>query len=557
MKHKKKAIRSYTLAFLFGAVLMLFINGKNPDSYFEISKNLDLFTSLFKELNESYVDPIEPGKIVKTGIDAMLDELDPYTAYITEDDIEDYRYQTTGKYGGIGSTVREKDGFIVIDEPYELSPIQKAGIKAGDIIVAIDGKSTKGKSVSDVSTFLKGAPGTKLNLTIRDAFTNAESVKTITRAKISVSSVPYAGMVGPDKDIAYVKLTQFTMHCGSFMRKQLDSLKKANPEMKGVVVDLRSNPGGLLDEAVKVCNLFIGTNQLVVSTKGKIQEWVKAFKTKGVSWDQEIPVAVLTNSRSASASEIVAGTLQDLDRGVVIGQRSFGKGLVQTTRNLSFNAKLKVTTAKYYTPSGRCIQAIDYSNRNADGSLGKIPDSLKTKYKTKNGRPVWDGGGVEPDLPVESEKISLLVPTLMKKHFLFDFATKYVKEHPSIGGADTFIFTDADFDQFVSWLGNKDFAYETSSEIALKEFKETAEKEHYYAGVSGQYKELQTALNRDKKQDLLKNKGTIKRALQNEIVSRYYFQKGKYQNALIKDDELSKAISVLHDPALYKKTLGY
>jgi len=550
-----KKSKTYVLALLLGAICFIFINGKNPDSYFEISKNLDLFATLFKELNESYVDPIEPGKIVKKGIDAMLKELDPYTVYITEDDIEDYRYQTTGQYGGIGSTVLKKGDYVVIDEPYENSPTLKAGIKAGDIIIAINGKSTKGKSVSDLSDFLKGAPGTTVKLSIRDPFTQKEEVKTVTRGKISVSSVPYSGMVGPDRDIAYVKLTSFTMHAGSLMRKELDSLKKANPGMKGVVVDLRDNPGGLLGEAVNICNIFIPNNQLVVSTKGKMAESKKNFKTRGAAWDEKIPVTVLTSSRSASASEIVAGTLQDLDRAVVVGQKSFGKGLVQTTRPLSFNAKLKVTTAKYYTPSGRCIQAIDYSSRNLDGSLAKIPDSLKTQYKTNKGRPVWDGGGVEPDLSIEKEKLSWLLPTLIRKHFIFDYANEYVRKHSSIASASEFEFSEQDFQNFASWLEGKDYGYNTSAEDALEEFKEEASRESYFEGVESEYNQLKKALSHDKKQDLIKNKKMIVRALQNEIVSRYWYQKGKYQNALIKDAELDAAVKVLNEQSRYKSIL--
>lgn len=527
----------------------------NNDSYFEISKNLDVFASLFKELNESYVDPIEPGKAMKTGIDAMLYELDPYTNFISEDDIQDYRIRTTGEYGGIGSTVLEKDDYIAIDLPYKNSPTLKAGLKAGDLILAIDGKSIKGKSVSDVSEFLKGAPGTDVKVKIRDAFTNEEIEKTITRGKIKVSSVPYAGMIGDNKDIGYARLTQFTSRCSNDLQKALDSLKKANPGMKAVMLDLRGNPGGLLDEAINVCNLFLPSNQLVVSTKGKQSQWDKDFKTTGSAWDAEIPVAVLINNGSASASEIVAGTIQDLDRGVIIGQKSFGKGLVQTTKSLSFKSKLKVTTAKYYTPSGRCIQAIDYSNRNEDGSVGEIPDSLKTEFKTKGGRTVWDGGGIEPDVKVENEKLSPVLPVLVRKFYIFDYATLYVKNHPTVASPSSFELSDADFSDFVNWLGNKDFGYQSKTEKALEALKESAKKEDYFESIKAEYEKLQASLAHDKKQDVLKNKKQVKRLLQNEIISRYYYREGQFENNLNDDNEVKKATSLLSNTAEFNKII--
>ncbi|MBL7766782.1 MAG: S41 family peptidase [Chitinophagaceae bacterium] len=551
-KHGKK----YLIGLLGGISLMFFIQAKEQDSFFELTKNMEVFTSLFKELNTYYVDPIQPGKIVKTGIDAMLNELDPYTNYITEEDIEDYRFQTTGKYGGIGSTVRKKDDYIAIGEPYENSPVIKAGLKAGDLIIEIDGHSTKGKEIEDVSKFLKGSPGTQLKVKIREAITGAESVKTITREEINVSSVPYSGMVGPNNEYAYVRLSQFTERCGSMLRAAYDSLKRANPNTKGVILDLRYNPGGLLDEAVNICNIFMNGGQLVVSTKGKNEEWDKEYKTSGTPWDEKIPVTILINRNSASASEIVAGTMQDLDRGVVIGQRSFGKGLVQTTRNLSFNAKLKVTTAKYYTPSGRCIQALDYTHRNEDGSVGEIPDSIKTKFKTKSGRTVMDGGGIDPDIKTESKEAIRIISTLNSKSFVFDYATQYVSKHPSIASAKDFTLSDAEFDDFVKWLDTKDYSYKTKTEEALVKFKEVAEKENYYDAIKKDFETLQHTLSHDKMQDLLKNKKEIKRLLQDEIITRYYFQRGRLQNQLMDDDELKEAIKVLADPARYNSILA-
>ncbi len=556
MKHIFLNSKKFLFGLAIGITAMLFIRGKDSDSYFEISKNLEVFTTLFKELNTYYVDPIQPGKVVKKGIDAMLEDLDPYTNYITEEDIEDYRFMTTGKYGGIGSTVRKKDNYIAIGEPFENSPVIKAGLKAGDIILEIDGRSTKDKEIDDVSKFLKGSPGTQIKFKIRDAVTGAESTKTLTREEINVSSVPYAGMVGNNNEYGYVRLTQFTERCGSMVRSSFDSLKRTNPSMKGVILDLRYNPGGLLDEAVNICNIFMNGQQLVVSTKGKNEEWDKDYKTTGTPWDEKIPVTILINRNSASASEIVAGTMQDVDRGVVIGQRSFGKGLVQTTRSLAFNAKLKVTTAKYYTPSGRCIQALDYTHRNEDGSVGEIPDSIKTKFKTKNGRTVMDGGGVDPDVKLESKETLRIIATLMNKSFVFDYATQYVAKHPSITSPKDFALTETDFNDFVKWLDEKDYSYKTKTEEALAELKEVAEKESYYEGVKKDFESLQKAVSHDKKQDLLKNKKEITRLLQDEIVTRYYFQKGRLQNQLKEDDEVLEAINILGNTSKYNALLS-
>ena len=526
------------------------------DSYFEISKNMEIFTSLFKELNTYYVDPVQPGKMMKKGIDEMLNELDPYTNYITEEDIEDYRFQTTGKYGGIGSSLRKKDDLLIINEPFENSPTIKAGIKAGDILLEIDGKSTKGKEIDDVSKFLKGSPNTSLKVKIKDPITGLESSKVITREEINISSVPYAGMIGKNNEFGYVRLTQFTERCSGLMKNALDSLKKTNPAIKGVVIDLRFNPGGLLDEAINICNLFINSNQLVVSTKGKNEEWDKTYKTAGTPWDEKMPLAVLINRNSASASEIVSGTMQDLDRGVVIGQRSYGKGLVQTTRNLPFNSKLKVTTAKYYTPSGRCIQALDYTHRNEDGSVGKIADSLQTKFKTKNGRDVFDGGGVDPDIKLEAKESLKIIETMIMKSYTFDYATLYVSKHPSIANANDFKLSDDDYNDFLKWLDGKDISYKTKTEETLLQLKEMAQKENYYEGVKQDFDVLQKAIISDKKADLMKNKNAIKRHLQDEIITRYYFSKGRLQNQLKEDEEVVEAIRVLSDNEKYNKILN-
>ncbi len=535
---------------------MLFIQAQKQDSYFEISKNLDIYTSIFKELNSFYVDPIEPGKMIKTGIDAMLNGLDPYTNYITESDIEEYEFQTTGKYGGIGANMRKKDEKIFVSDVYEFSPAAIAGLKPGDEVISIDNQPLKDKNMDDISQLLKGSPGTPLSLQVKDAITGVESVKKLTRNEIELSSVPYAGLLGKDKNIAYVALSQFTPGCSRIIRNTLDSLKKQQPNIASVVLDLRNNPGGLLHEAVAICNLFVDRGQLVVSTKGRLPEFTEDFKTQGAVWDDKVPVAVLLNSSSASASEVVAGTLQDLDRAVIVGERSYGKGLVQVTKPVGYNARLKLTTAKYYTPSGRCIQAIDYATRNADGSVGHIPDSLKKEYKTKAGRKVLSGGGVEPDVAVTDDDISKLSITLYIKNFFFDYATQYVKENKTIAPAGSFALNDTDFAKFAKWLDGKDFSYKTETEIALDSFKQIAQRDKAFDGLKTEYSALVAKSSHDKKQDLQKHKAEVMRLLQSEIVTRYYYQRGRIENGLITDKDFNRAVSILTQPAQYTALLS-
>lgn len=550
-----KRFRGFVAGIGTAVILGLFIQGKDTDNYFEVSKNLDIFATILKELNTYYVDPIEPGRLTKTGVDAMLEDLDPYTNYITESDIEEYEFQTTGKYGGIGATMRKKGDDIVVGDVYENSPAMKAGLHSGDIVISIDNQALKGKEVDDISLLLKGAPGTQVSLRVKDAYSGEEAVKLVTRGEIELSSVPYSGLVGTGKNIAFVRLTQFTPGCSRLVRDALDSLKGVQPSLKGVVLDLRNNPGGLLDEAVSICNLFLDRGQLVVSTKGKMTEWEKDFKTSGAAWDVNVPLAVLVNHSSASASEIVAGTVQDLDRGVVIGERSYGKGLVQTTRPLGYNARLKLTTAKYYTPSGRCIQALDYSHRNPDGSVGAIPDSLKKSYKTKGGRMVLSGGGVEPDVHIANDEISRLAVALYTRNYIFDYATKYAKEHKTISPAAGFALSDAEFDQFAQWLSGKDYSYKTETEEMLDSLKASAIREKNYEGAKTEFSALQTKLSHDKKQDLFKHKQQVKEMLESEIVGRYYYYRGRIEQSLRGDEDLDKALGLLQQPTQYQALL--
>ena len=547
--------KGFIAGVMLTAAAFLFIHARTNDPYFEISKNLDIYTNIFKELNSYYVDPIEPGKLVKTGVDAMLEGLDPYTNYFTESDIEDYEFMTTGKYGGIGASMRKKGDDIYIGDVYENSPAQKAGMHPGDMIISIDKQVVKGKSLDDLGLLLKGSPGSQLSMKIQDVFTHIESEKIVTRGEIEISSVPYYSLIGDQHNIAYVRLTQFTPGVGRMVRDAFDSLQKAQPALKGLVLDLRNNPGGLLDEAVNVCNIFVDKGQLVVSTKGKVPENDKEYKTSGKAWNQTLPLTVLVNHSSASASEIVAGTMQDLDRGVIIGERSYGKGLVQVTRPLGFNASLKLTIARYYTPSGRCIQALDYTHRNADGSVGYVPDSLKKTFRTLGGRTVKSGGGVEPDAHVKDDPMSMIAVTLYTRNYLFDYATEYTSKHSTIPPADKFLLTDDEYNQFTKWIENKDYSYKTETEIGLDSLKKMAVKENYYDGSKQEFESLKTKLSHDKKQDLLKHKDQVRHMLENEIASRYYYTRGRIAQGLQYDKELDKALALITAPEEYKTLL--
>jgi carboxyl-terminal processing protease len=553
--NKIKKGKGFIAGVMLTAAAFLFIHATTSDPYFEISKNLDIYANIFKELNTNYVDPIEPGRLVKTGVDAMLDGLDPYTNYFTESDIEDYEFMTTGKYGGIGASMRKKGDDIYIGDVYENSPAQKAGMHPGDMVISIDKQAVKGKTVEDLGMLLKGSPGTQLSMKIQDVFTHVESEKLITRGEIEISSVPYASLMGPQNNIAYVRLTQFTPSVGRMVRDAFDSLQKAQPALKGLILDLRNNPGGLLDEAVNICNIFVDKGQLVVSTKGKVPENDKEYKTHDKVWNTTLPLTVLVNHSSASASEIVAGTMQDLDRGVIIGERSYGKGLVQVTRPLGYNASLKLTIARYYTPSGRCIQALDYTHRNPDGSVGYVPDSLKKTFRTLGGRTVKSGGGVDPDVHVKDDPMSMVAVTLYTKNYFFDYATEYARLHTTIAPAEKFLLTDNEYDQFTKWIENKDYSYKTETELQLDSLKKLAVKENYYDGSKQEFEALKAKLSHDKKQDLLTHKDQVRHMLENEIASRYYYTRGRIAQSLLYDKELDKALALLAAPNEYNALL--
>ena len=541
-------ITKLSLVFLL-SVNVLFTSAQNTN-YFETSKNIEIFTDLYKELDLFYVDEVNSGDLIKTAIDQMLKSLDPYTTYIPESDIEDYRFMTTGQYGGIGSMITKRGEYVFISEPYEGFPAQKAGLMAGDKIVEVNGKSAKGKSTEELSSVLKGQPNTEVTVLLeRDG---ELLTKTFKREKVTVKSVPYYGFL---KDgIAYIKLRSFTRNCANDIKDALTDLK-SQQELKGIVLDLRSNPGGLLNESIDIVNLFVEKGEEIVVTKGKIKDWQKSYKARKSPEDLETPLIVLINSNSASASEIVSGSIQDLDRGVIIGRRSYGKGLVQQTRKLSYNSQLKVTVAKYYIPSGRCIQALDYSNRNEDGSVGTVPDSLISTFYTRNGREVKDGGGVMPDIKMKNEEIADVTISIIRKRLIFDFATEFRYKNEEIAAAEDFEITDEIFDDFISFLSDKEYEYTTSTEEALDIFKEITDEEGTSELIEQEFTLLLEKIKSNKKNDLQNSKKELKEFLANEIVSRYYYQEGRIIERLQHDKDIEEALRLLDNLEEYQSIL--
>lgn len=547
----RKLVATSLLFISFGVAPTIIVKAQSSQD-FEISKNLEILTSLYKELNINYVDGVNPSELMKTGIDAMLDKLDPYTVYIPESEIEDYRFMTTGEYGGIGSLIHKQGDYVVISEPYEKAPAQKAGLKAGDKILKINDKVASGKSVDDVSAILKGQPGTSFKLEIERVGESKPLVFNIVREKISIDPVPYYGMVAPG--VGYIKLNSFTQTAFADVKKALTDLKSKNT-LTGMVLDLRDNGGGLLTEAVNIVNLFVKKNELVVSTKGKQKDKNRNYLTNLEPVDLEIPLAVLVNGSSASASEIVAGALQDLDRAVIIGHRTFGKGLVQNVFPLSYNTQVKITVAKYYIPSGRCIQEIDYAHKGASGNADNIPDSLITAYKTMHGRTVYDGKGINPDIATDTSRLSTISYNLITKYIIFDYATIYAASHPSIKAANEFSLTDADYQDFIAFTESKGFEYKTASEKELETVKKMAIYENCWDEVKDQYEAMMNSIATHRKKDLLENKKEITELLQQEIISRYYYQKGRIESTLNGDTEIENALKVLGNNAVYSSIL--
>lgn len=534
----KKAIAAISLFALIFTGLAY-----TPD-YFEISKNLDIFNSVYRELNVAYVDGTKPGQLMKTGIDAMLGSLDPYTVYYTENDIEDFRFMTTGEYGGIGAIVNDINGKIIIADPYEGFAAYKAGIRAGDQIIGVNGINVEGKRSDQISNLLKGQAGTPIRLKLIKAGQNTPVELSLNREEIKTKAVPYFGMM-PGSETGYIKLVSFTDNCSNEVKTALVDLK--NKGCKSVVLDLRGNLGGLLLEAVNIVNFFTDKGQEVVSTRGKIAEWDKTYLSVNNPIDTQMPLVVLVDENSASASEIVSGALQDLDRAVIIGKRTYGKGLVQQTKDLVYNAKIKVTVAKYYIPSGRCVQALDYSNKDEEGRVEKVPDSLITAFKTKGGRIVYDGAGVMPDIKTKDENYDAILVALISKYHIFNYGTDYYLKHPQLAPVKDFQLTEPEYSDFLNYLKDKDYSYKTKSEVELEDLKKNAEEEKYFTDIKTEYDALVAKMSDNKKDDLGKHKASIKKYLEEEIVSRYYFQTGRIEYSLRHDTDLAEALRLLAD----------
>lgn len=518
---------------------------------FEIAKNVDIFITVLRELNDKYADEITPGDLTKTAIDAMLESLDPYTNYYPENQLEDVKMLTTGQYGGIGALIQQRDNHVIISEIFEDAPAHKAGLLAGDIILKIDGKSAEGKTSSDVSTILKGQPNTKISIEILRPTNDKKLIFNIERKEVKLPNIPYFGML--DSQIGYIKLDQFTEKAGNEVRNAFLELKQKG--MQALILDLRNNGGGLEQEAVNLLNIFVDANTTIVTNKGKIPEQNHVFKTRQPVTDAKIPVVVLVNELSASSSEIVAGSFQDLDRAVIVGKKSYGKGLVQNVIPLSYNSTMKITVAKYYIPSGRCIQNIDYFDKDSLTSRKHIADSLAVPFKTKNGRTVYDKGGIEPDVITPDVNASNILLALVLHNLIFDYANEYHANHTVIPPATEFSIDDDTYNDFINFLKNKEYTYTTATEEALKELKETAEDEKYFSKIEPLYNQLEEQIAKDKEKDLITYKKEISEYLASEIVVRYYHQKGRIANQLSIDPDIQTAKEILNDLPRYRSIL--
>lgn len=522
------------------------------DNYFEISKNLDIFGKLYREINLHYVDETNPETLIRTGIEAMLHSLDPYTNYVPEEDLENYQFMSTGQYGGIGALVGKREGKMLIIEPYQGYPADRSGLKAGDQIIQVQGTPIEPSfEVSDVRRLLRGEKGSPVSITVLR--NDQEQTFSLERARVRINNVPYFGMV--DEAIGYISLTGFTQDAGREVQQALLALKEEQPDLKGVILDLRDNPGGRLDEAVNVANVFLPQQARIVETRGRTEESMATYRARRAPIDEEIPLAVLINERSASASEIVAGAIQDLDRGLIIGQRSFGKGLVQNVRPLSYNTQLKITTAKYYTPSGRCIQAVNYKDRDDNGRARRIPDSLYAKFYTQNGRVVFDGGGISPDVTVEDPEDAPVVASLISQGLIFDFATQFALEHPSMAEPRKFQFTDAHYQDFVTFVKSSGFSYETPADREFQRLKATLEAESYLPSLDKELKRLEVALIAQKETDINAYQAEIAPLIEEEIAKRFYYKRGMVEVRFDDDPDILSSLKLLKDQATYQNML--
>ncbi|HEY8930740.1 MAG TPA: S41 family peptidase [Mucilaginibacter sp.] len=553
MNKGKWILSKYKKQLLFGGLVAVAIGTFSfKDDLFQLSKNLDVFASVYKEVNINYVDDINSSKMIKTGVDAMLDGLDPYTEFVPESEIEDYKlHYVSTQYGGIGAGIFLRNNKVYVSDVFSGFPAQKADIRPGDQLLSINSVPLDGKNNDQVSQLLKGAKGAPIKLVLKRDPDTKTFEKDLVRDEIRQPNVSYYGMV--DGNMGYIKLDKFLENSADEVTNALTSLEKNKPN--GIILDLRSNGGGILQEAVKIVNLFVPKDVEVVSQKGKIKEKNFTYNTASAPMEPNLPLVVLVNSRSASASEIVAGSLQDLDRAIIIGQRSYGKGLVQQTFNLPYNSLVKITIAKYYVPSGRCIQALDYTHRKDDGSVVKVADSLIHEFKTKNGRSVYDGSGIYPDIFVKQERFANITQTLVAKLFVFDYANQYRATHPTIAASKGFTLSDADYADFVKYLDGKNYSYNTASERMLASLKTEATKEKQFGEIQTEYDALKNKMAASKKNDLQLHKDEIKQVLQNEIASRYYFEKGRYESNFKYDKELAEAVKVMQDKPMIASIL--
>jgi carboxyl-terminal processing protease len=547
--------RKFKLAGIFLSIglVTLFAFTAPTEKYFDIAKSLDIFATLFKEVNTYYVDDVDPKKLVETGIVGMLEQLDPYTDYIPEESKEAFSIQTTGQYAGIGALIGIVNKKTVITNPYLGFPAYRAGLKVGDEFISVDGKDVQGKPTSTVSSLLKGNPKTEVEVAVK-RYGQKENIKLkLVREKIKINNITYQGLI--DTEIGYIRLDEFTPGAGKEMIEAVENLKRLGA--KKLVLDLRNNPGGSLYEAINIVNVFIPKGKEVVSTKGKVQEWNKTYTTLNNPMDTEIPLAILTSGGSASAAEIVAGSLQDYDRAVLIGQKTFGKGLVQTTRQLAYNAQLKVTTAKYYIPSGRCIQALDYTHRKSDGSVEKFADSLKREFKTTSGRKVYDGAGLDPDLPVKNEEYSTALIELVNAGYLFEYASKYCGENPTQPASmKNFKLLEAEYKKFTDWIKGQQFSYSTELEKKTNELIASAKTERYYDDLKVSLTELQNKIGQYRTTDLARLRPEISSILEEEIGFHYQLIAGQVEVSLARDPEILEAKKLLGDLSAYKKLLA-
>ena len=515
---------------------------------FGLGRNMEIAVNMMRELSLNYVDPVDPDVLMNGAAAGMVRDLDPYTEFIPEEGMSDFELLTTGKYGGIGSLIRQKEDYVRIAQPYEGSPADRAGLKIGDMILAIDGTDARGFTTEQVSSRLKGEPGSKVRVTVRH-LDGTEQTATIRRERIAIPGIPYAGWL--DDGIGYIRHSDFTEGCYEEMRAAIERLRSEG-ELRGLVLDYRSNGGGIMQEAVKILGLFVPKGTEVLSTKGRTEESKQSYRTDAEPLLPDLPLAVLVNGNSASASEIVAGALQDLGRAVLVGQRSFGKGLVQSSRSLGYNAMLKLTTAKYYIPSGRCIQAIDYSH-SQQGSVSAVPDSLISEFTTRAGRKVYDGGGIMPDIRTEAEYISRFAATLYALGFIEDFGDEYTRRNPTLAGDPVrFTLTEADYADFTEFMKDKEVPYESDTRRALKALRKAAESDRF-AELEERFGQIEAELKDDTQTNLETYRRQIVESIENDIIQRHAYTSGVIARSLLADKEVHRAVEALRDTAEYRR----